>query len=86
MGCLRDCDNSGSTSLNLTTVCLQLKENPRPAVLAEVTKGVDLKHAETVDKSAPVIEKDVKVGESKHKVCCFSLHFVGPNNCYCRTC
>lgn len=35
-------------------------------VLAGVAGGVELKKAETVDKSAPVIEKDVHVGENPH--------------------
>ena len=29
--------------------------------MSDVTKGVPLKHAETVDKAAPVIEADVKL-------------------------
>jgi hypothetical protein len=36
------------------------------AHLGDITKGATLKHVDTVDKSAPVIEADVKVQPNKH--------------------
>ena len=35
--------------------------------LSAIEKGTTLKPAETVDKSAPVIDKDVKIGENPFK-------------------
>ena len=35
--------------------------------VADIASGASLKAVETVDKSAPVIEKDVKIGENPFK-------------------
>ncbi|GBF94557.1 hypothetical protein Rsub_06672 [Raphidocelis subcapitata] len=37
------------------------------ALLDGIEKGVPLKHVETVDKSKPVIEADVHIGENPHQ-------------------
>merc|ERR1712071_10864 len=47
------------------TKLLLQQQNSRPKLMEEIGKGADLKHAETVDKSAPVIEEGVTVKESQ---------------------
>jgi len=38
------------------------------SLLSDISKGKALKHTETVDKSAPVIEKDIKIKPSPQKI------------------
>jgi predicted house-cleaning NTP pyrophosphatase (Maf/HAM1 superfamily) len=42
-----------------------VKKVDRQAQLAEIAKGKELKHAETQDKSAPVIAADTRVEKSQ---------------------
>ena len=47
---------------------IKIKKTDPKQRLAEIEKGVDLKHPDEIkDRSEPIVEKDVHIGKNKHK-------------------